>query len=163
VWAKALAYGRQAGDKAMVRSAYREAVGYFEQALGALQRLPGTCGSREQAIDLRLALRSALLPSGDLGRILAYLREAEALAEALDDPRRLGQVSLFLSNYFLLRGAYDQAIAAAQRALGLATASGEFVLQALANRFLGAAYYHQGNFRRAIDCSAQTVASIEGA
>ena len=45
---------------------------------------------REQAIDLRLALRSALLPSGDFGRVLAYLREAEALAAALDDPRRLG-------------------------------------------------------------------------
>jgi len=163
VWDKALVYGRQAGEKAMARSAYREAVGSFEQALSALPHLPETRETREQAIDLRLALRSALLPSGDLGRILTYLREAEALAEALDDPRRLGQVSLFLSNYFLLRGAYDQAIAAAQRALVLATANGEVVLQALANRFLGAVYYHQGNFRRAIDCSEQTVASLEGA
>jgi tetratricopeptide (TPR) repeat protein len=68
-----------------------------------------------------------------------------------------------LSNYFLLRGAYAPAIAAAQGALGLATASGEVVLQALANRFLGAVYYHQGNFRRAIECSAQTVASLQGA
>jgi class 3 adenylate cyclase len=31
-WAKALAYCRQAGEKAVGRSAYREAVGYFEQA-----------------------------------------------------------------------------------------------------------------------------------
>src|SRR5207244_13466763 len=99
----------------------------------------------------------------DLGRILGYLREAEVLAEALDDPRRLGQVALLLSNYFLLRGAYDQAIAAAQRTLGLATAHGDVILEALANRFLGAVYYHQGNFRRAIACSAQTVASLEGA
>ena len=93
VWDKALAYCRQAGEKAMARSAYREAVGYFEQALSALPHLPETRDTREQAIDLRLALRSALRPSGDLGRILAYLREAEALAAALDDPRRLGQVS----------------------------------------------------------------------
>ena len=71
--------------------------------------------------------------SGDLGRILACLREAEALAAALDDPRRLGQVSLFLSNHFYLMGAYDQAIAAAQRALALATAGGDVVLHALAN------------------------------
>jgi tetratricopeptide (TPR) repeat protein len=163
VWDKALAYFRQAGEKALARLAHREAVGYYEQALSVLPHLPEQRYTREQAIDLRLALRSALLPSGDLGRILAYLREAEALAEALDDPRRLGQVSLFLSNYFLLRGAYDQAIAAAQRALALAMASGEVVLQALANRFLGAAYYHQGNYRRAIDCSEQTVASLEGA
>ena len=35
VWEKALAYGRQAGDKARTRSAYREAVVFYEQALVA--------------------------------------------------------------------------------------------------------------------------------
>ena len=40
VWDKALAYCRQAGDKAMAQSAHGAAVGYFEQALGALQYLP---------------------------------------------------------------------------------------------------------------------------
>ena len=102
VWDKALAYCRQAGEKAMARSAYREAVGYFEQALSALAHLPEQRDTREQAIDLRLALRSALRPSGDLERILACLREAEALAEALDDPRRLGQVSALSVKPFLL-------------------------------------------------------------
>jgi tetratricopeptide (TPR) repeat protein len=56
-----------------------------------------------------------------------------------------------------------QAIAAAQRALALATTGGDVVLQALANRFLGQAYEGQGNYRRAIDCFGQTVASLEGA
>ena len=70
VWDKALAYFRQAGEKAMGQSAYREAVGYFEQALSALPHLPEQRDTREQAIDLRLALRSALQPSGALGRIL---------------------------------------------------------------------------------------------
>jgi class 3 adenylate cyclase/DNA-binding winged helix-turn-helix (wHTH) protein len=135
VWAKALAYCRQAGEKALARSAHRAAVGYFEQALGALQHLPETRDTREQAIDLRLAMRNALMPSSHLGRILAYLREAEALAEALDDPHRLGQVSVFLSGQFFFMGAPDQAIAAGQRALALATASGEVVLGALANLF----------------------------
>jgi predicted ATPase len=40
VWAKALAYCQQAGEKAMARSAYSESVGYFEQALSALSHLP---------------------------------------------------------------------------------------------------------------------------
>src|SRR4029453_14382127 len=40
MWDKALVYCRQAGEKAMARSAHREAVGYFEQALSALQHLP---------------------------------------------------------------------------------------------------------------------------
>jgi tetratricopeptide (TPR) repeat protein len=161
VWDKALAYFRQAGEKAMARSARSEAVGYFEQGLGALAHLPEQRDTLEQAIDLRLALRNALAPSGDSGRVLAYLREAEALAAALDDPRRLGQVSAFLANYFYVMGAHDQAIAAGQRALALATAKGEVALQAVANYFLGFVYWLQGDYHRAIDCLRQTVASIE--
>jgi tetratricopeptide (TPR) repeat protein len=163
VWDKALAYCRQAGEKVIARSAHREAVGYFEQALSALPHLPETRDTREQAIDLRLALRSALLPSGDWDRSLAALREAEALAVILDDPRRLGRVSLFLSTHFRYRGAYDQAIATAQRALALATAHEDVVLHALANHILGIAYQFQGDSRRAIDCLRQTIASLDGA
>src|SRR5207247_10448516 len=129
----------------MARSADYEAVEYLEQALRSLSHLPETHDTLEQAIDLRLALRNALT-SGDMGRILALLREAEALAVALDDPRRLGQVSLFLANYFYIMGAHDQAIAAGQRALSLATASGEVVLQALGRDFLGFTYWLLGGY-----------------
>ena len=163
VWDKALVYCRQAGDKALARSAYREAVGSFEQALGTLSHLLETRDTCEQAIDLRLALRSALMPSSDFGRVLAYLREAEALAVALDDSRRLGQVSNFLSVHFYRIGAYDQALTTAQRVLALALAGGEVVLQALANLRLGLAYHAQGEYRRAIDAFRQTVASLDGA
>ncbi len=78
VWDKTLVYCRQAGEKVIARSAYREAVGYFEQALSALLHLPETRDTREQALDLRLALRTALYPSGDWRRILALLHEAGA-------------------------------------------------------------------------------------
>jgi tetratricopeptide (TPR) repeat protein len=66
---------------------------------------------------------------------------------------------LFLTNHFNQAGAYDQAIAAAQRVLTLASAGGEVVLQGLANHYLGQAYDYQGNYRRAIDYA---VASLDG-
>jgi len=162
VWDKAVAYCGQAGEKVMARSAYREAVGYLDQALRALQHLPEQRDTLAQAIDLRLALRSALVSFGDWGRILGYLREAEALAAALDDPRRLAQVSHFLAFHFHLQGAYDQAIATAQRALALATAGGEVGVQAVANFYLGRAAHGQGAYGRAIACLGQTVAALEG-
>ena len=162
VWDKALAYCRQAGAKVLVRSAYREAVGYFEQALNSLPHLPETRDTCEQAIDLRLALRSAINPSGDLGRVLGYLREAETLAATLDDPRRLARVSRDLSTHFYFMGAYDQAIAAAQRTLALAMADGDVVLQVLAHQNFGYSYQAQGDYRRAIDCLGQAVAFFEG-
>jgi class 3 adenylate cyclase/tetratricopeptide (TPR) repeat protein len=163
VWDKTLAYGRQAGEKALARSAHREAMEYFEQALSALPHLPEQRDTLEQAVDLRLALRTALRPLGDFGRTLACLLEAESLAKALDNPRRRAQVSLFLSDHFWIMGSYDQAIAFGQRALTLATGGGKVVLHALANQHLGLAHYAQGDYRRAIDCLGQTVASLEGA
>src|SRR5262249_35869925 len=110
-----------------------------------------------------LALRSALFPSGDTGRILACLREAEALAVSLDDPRRLGQVCHFLAVHFQRRGVFDQAIVTTQRALALATASGDVVLHALANQSLGISYRSQGDLPRAIACFRQSVAAPGGA
>jgi hypothetical protein len=59
-------------------------------------------------------------------------------------------------------GAHDQAIAAAQRALTLAVATGDIVLHALANGYLGATSQAQGDYRRAIDCCGQTMASFKG-
>ena len=161
VWDKALTYCRQAGEKAAARSACREAVEYFERALSVLPRLPGTRAALEHAIDLHLALYAALLPLGYSGRLLACLREAESLAATIDDPRRLRQVALFLPNQFHRIGAYNQVIAAAQRALALATASGEVALYAQANYYLGTASQSQGDYRRAIGCFRQTVASLK--
>jgi class 3 adenylate cyclase/tetratricopeptide (TPR) repeat protein len=162
LWDKALLYCRQAGEKAIGRSAYREAVGYFEQALAALEHLPDSRAITEQAIDIRLGMRTALNPLGDLGRVLTYLYEADAIAVTLDDPRRLGQIACFLSSHFTNGGAHDQAITAAQRALALATVSGDAALHALANYYLGFAYEGQGDYHRAIDYFGQTVASLEG-
>jgi tetratricopeptide (TPR) repeat protein len=59
-------------------------------------------------------------------------------------------------------GAHDQAIAAAQRALALATAGGDVAVHAMATQHLGFTYHGQGDYRRAIDCLGQTVASLEG-
>ena len=138
-------------------------MGYYEQALCAVAHLSAQRQTREQAIDLRLALRSALWPSSDFGRILAALREAEALAAALDDAGRLGHVSSFLSIHLCDMGAYTQAIAPAQRALELATARGDRVLRGRAFHILGRAYEAQGEHQRAIDHFKQPTESIKGA
>jgi tetratricopeptide (TPR) repeat protein len=95
--------------------------------------------------------------------MLTCLREAEALAMALDAPRQLGQIASFLAFHFSRLGAYDQAIAAARRARALALAGGDVILSALANRYLGETCHSQGDYRQAIDCFRQTVVSLDGA
>jgi class 3 adenylate cyclase/tetratricopeptide (TPR) repeat protein len=162
VWDKALLYCRQAGAKAMERSASREAVGCYEQALAALAHLPEHGALHEQAIDLRCALGSACMVLGQLEHALHDLQEAETLAEALDDPRRLGRVSLYLAQYFVAVGQYDHAIASSQRALALAAASGESGTQIVANDYLGMAYFLQGEYRQAMDACRRAMALLEG-
>src|SRR5262249_21634947 len=162
VWDKALQYCRQAGAKAMERSAAREAVGCYEQALAALEHLPEHRALQEQAIDLRCDLYSARMVFEQLERVLHDLHEAETLAEALDDPRRLGRVSLCMAQCFLVARQYDRAMAASQRALALAAASGDNYTPILANNFLGLVYFLQGNYRQAMDANRRAMALLEG-
>jgi predicted ATPase len=147
VWDKALLYCRQAGTKAMERSASREAVGCHEQALAALTHLSEHRAFHEQAIDLWLDLYSACMVLGQLEHALHNLRAAETLAEVLDDPRRLGRVSLYLAQYFVAVGQYDLAIASSQHTLTLAVVSGESGTHIVANDYLGMAYFLQGDYR----------------
>jgi len=162
VWEKALVYFRQAGEKAMVRSAHREAVGYFEQALRALPHLPETCDTREQAIDLRSALYQALYPLLEFGRSLEYLREAEPLAEALGDQRRLGWLSASMSYCLGMIGGMEDAIAVGQRAHAIAETLGDGALQVETNVHLGRTYFILGDHHRAIEVLRRNVASIAG-
>src|SRR5215471_8207834 len=144
----------------MAQSAHREAVECFERALVALERLPEGRDTLEQAIDLRCDLRNALLPLGEHARILDHLRAAESLAERLDDPQRLGWIAGYLCNSFSVLGEYDQAIAAGQHALALATTSGACDLQVLAHLVLGVTYSTVGDFQQALDASRWVLGSL---
>src|SRR5207247_10267878 len=112
VWDKAVAYFRQAGDKAVARSANREAVACFEQALGVLTHLPEGRETIEQGIDLRLDLRNSLLPLGEVRRVFDHLCEAEILAERIGDQRRLGWISAFIAGHFWWSSDLDRAVRA---------------------------------------------------
>src|SRR5262249_33274038 len=57
LWARAVGYLRQAGQRAEARSAYREAAAYFEQALEALGHVPASRDTQELGIDLRIDIR----------------------------------------------------------------------------------------------------------
>jgi tetratricopeptide (TPR) repeat protein len=161
VWDKAVTYQRQAGAKAFSQAANRDAVQCFERALLALAHLPEDRDRLEQAIDLRFELRNALLALGEFQRIVTCLREAESLAEALDDQRRLGRVFAYMIVHFSRMGDYDRAVEAGQRALAIAQAIGDFALGLVANQYLGTAYYYLAEYRRAIELLGRGIESLQ--
>src|SRR5262249_38823866 len=96
-WPEAVAYCSQAGKKAVARSANRGAVVCFDQALEALGHIPQDRQGIEQAFDVRLNLRSALVPLGEFLRLFQILHELESLAEQLGDRRRQGLVAALMA------------------------------------------------------------------
>jgi class 3 adenylate cyclase/tetratricopeptide (TPR) repeat protein len=151
VWDKAVPYCQQTGARAYDRAAFREAVASFEQALQGLAHLPEPDDTRGLAIEVHLALARPLIVLGEYGRCLALLGEAEALARALDDRARLGQVLAPMANVCRITGDPDGAIMAGQQAFELAAALGDSALQVQASFHLGLAYSVIGDFGRATE------------
>ena len=161
MWEKAVAYLRQAGTKALARSANREAAGCFEQALTALQHLPETRETLEQAIDLRFDLTTALHTLGEFERIFRCLREAEGLARRLDDQRRLGQMSVYMCFNLWLTGHPTEALGFGQNALALAESLGDAPLQVTGNLYLAAACLGTGDYRQAEELLPKVLRLLE--
>jgi tetratricopeptide (TPR) repeat protein len=161
VWDKAVAYCRQAGNKAEARSAHGEAVAYFEQALSALRQLPEHRETMELGIDLRFDLRGCLQSLGELARIPGCLHEAETLAMALNDQQRLWQVYSMMGQYAWLMGDQERYIELSQRALSIADTLENFDLRVRATYHLGSAYHTLGDYPRAMDYLRRGVTFVE--
>jgi hypothetical protein len=114
----AVTYLSRAGARAETRAANREAVACFEQALAALRQLPESRHTLEQAVDLRFELRRALFQLGETARTLAYLREAETLADHLGDPVRGGWARAQLGGHAWITGDHGGEGAPSEWALG---------------------------------------------
>ncbi len=161
VWDKAATYQRQAAAKAQARSAHREALACLEEALEALRHLPETPETREQNIDVRLELRGSLYPLGEFEKMRGYLREAETMASAISDSRRLGLVSIHTAEYFRQTGRFAEARTLAEQALTLGDKLRDLPLQLYAGHYLGLACHALGDYRRASEVLRAVVQSPE--
>jgi len=160
VWDKAVRYLHQAGSKAFLRSAHREAATCFEQALDALQKLPAHPDTIAESLDLRFDLRTALMPLGEFGRLWTVLDEAEALAEAVGDQRRLGHALNYKAMQFVHAGDLATALKTGRRALAIGESQADVATQVVANWYLGAAYVARGECREGVQHSEAAVALI---
>jgi len=151
VWDKAVQFFSQAGRRAMARSASREAVACFDQALEMLRHLQESRETDCQAVDLRLDLQTGCLLLGELPRMRASLREAESLAQGLGDGRRLARVWAHMVACLWWMGEIESAVGYGQRALAMATDLGDLGLEILARARLAMTYLYLGEYRRVIE------------
>ena len=162
LWPRALRYSRQSGTKAFARSANREAVASFEQALVALTHLPESPETLAEAIDVRLLMRSVLLQLAQLERIRRDLGEAEAFALALGDRRRLGWVWAYTTTALLFAGEPIRALEVGEKARALADEVGDVPLRASARTPLAHACRERGDLRRSVTVFREAIALLTG-
>ena len=156
--ARAVQYLRQAAEHAIARSAHREAVLRYEQALQALEHLPQTPETGSQAIDLHLALRTALIPLGDSAAIFTHMQAAEALAAQFGDLDRQGRIAAYWTRDLGLTGHPEQAVVCGQRALALIRE--DVVLRMTAQLYLSYAYYFLGAYAAAVTLLTEALDSL---
>lgn len=147
LWKEALVYSRQAGDKAVELSAYREARVFFEQAIQALTHLPQDKAHIQIGIDIRLGLRAILGATTEYPTLERCLREAEALAISIEDRPRLAAISVAQTFVHNWQGDLDAGIECGERGLSIAREIKNSRLELSASSFLGQAYMWRGDFR----------------
>jgi DNA-binding SARP family transcriptional activator/tetratricopeptide (TPR) repeat protein len=109
-WERAFHYLYAAGLDAAGRSAHRQAVADFEQALAAAEKLPSNPDRLRTAIQVSLSLRGSLTLLGDLKGTLQCLRAAEPHARLLGDPALQAWISIFIGNCLTAIGRHDEAV-----------------------------------------------------
>jgi tetratricopeptide (TPR) repeat protein len=126
-----------------------QAIAHLEGALTAIGHLPPGRETAEQAIDVRVELRNAIHPLGELERAIDYLTEAMTLSERLGDASRSGSISLLLANNHRMTGHSDRARALLDRALAIAESTDDSLLRLMARSELGYVHHDRGDFRQA--------------
>ena len=160
MWDKAVKYLQTAATRAIARSANRVAVEHLENALLAAQHLPQPKRT-SVALDLRIDLRHAVTPLGQVQRTLHHLHIAEQLATELDDRPRLGWVVSFTSNCLVLLGRYEEALTTGARALEIAREIGDRRLELKTNYYVARARRSLGAYPAAVATFREALHGID--
>ena len=162
VWDRAVVFLTRAAA-AVSRLAYADAAVYYEQALDALHRLPPTREHREQAVDLGFELARCLYSTGHFAAAAAAYRDAERIALALGDERRVALVCTGLAYLLGSEADHRGAIEAGERALALAARVADPALHIWTGVGMAREYFAVGEYHRGIACAQTALEALESA
>ncbi len=162
LWDEAARYFGLAGAKAVELSAYGQGRAFLEQALDAASRLPETDETIRRRIDIRLALRELLGATAEFARVHRSLEEAEAMATAIADDRRLAQVNIAQTFILNVNGQLDASVTTGLRAATLARRLGHEGMTVTALFYLAQAHLWRGEVKDTQAILAGDAAWIDG-
>ena len=149
---RAIRYLREAGARAIARSANREAIDVLERALDLLGALPPTPETLSETLDVRIALGAPLLavhgPPSPF--VEASYQAALELVERLDDARRRFPVLWGLWYVRFTRAEYAPAVVAGERLLETARRGHDDLQLLEAHHALWPTFVSMGEVHRAM-------------
>jgi class 3 adenylate cyclase/predicted ATPase len=145
---KAVEYLHLAGQQAMQRASYAEAVRYETAALEQLTGLPDTRERAQQELTLQLALGVPLqaIRGFSSPEVKATYTRARELCQQGGEPRQLFPVLFGLRRFHHVRGEFLAARELGEQLLGLAQKEQDSALLVEAYRALGSTLFNLGEF-----------------
>jgi len=149
---QAVGYWQQAGEKAIQRSAYVEAIGHFTKGLEVLQLLPNTLERSHTELALQLALGPALRAAK--GQAAPEMRHvytrARELCQQVGDASQLFAAMRGLWGFHLTCGEFQASQALAEQLLHLAQRLGDSRRLLRAHYALGTSLFYMGELVSAL-------------
>jgi class 3 adenylate cyclase/predicted ATPase len=159
----AIAYWRQAGQRALERSAYVEAISHLRKGLAALKALPQTPERLRRELDLQIALGPALSAATGAAapEVEQAYERARALGAQLGDTPQLFPTLRGLWRFYLNRGALATAQDLGERLLRLARREAERMPLLEAHEALGTTLFFRGEYAAAREHLEQSLTLVD--
>ena len=149
---KEIDYLHQAGERALLMSAYQEAINHLTRSLDLLMTYPETRERMERELALQLCLGQAMIgPVGYGPEVEALYIRARELSEILDQKNTLCQVLHQLSVLHFVIAEYQVGLNYGKECLSLAEEICDPLLTAIANWHLGFISFNLGNIKTSLD------------
>jgi len=160
VWPKAYSYWSDLAERAMSRSASRDALAACEKADGALKHMSGTDEVTRQLIDLRFTQIDALFATGDHASVSERVEEAFVLAEQIHDHARLVRALSLKAFRSWFNGEIDSAVTVGAQARAIAREANLVDLQTNTAFRLGVFLLARGDYRAAVEPIQSAITAI---
>jgi DNA-binding winged helix-turn-helix (wHTH) protein/predicted ATPase len=156
--ARTVHYLRYAGEQALRRNAYQEALTHLTAGLTQLQQLPESPERVQQELALQCALGAALRATTAYTSETeqAYLRARE-LCQQLQEPPQLFPILYSLYELYEFRGAFPRARELGEQLLALADRRHDIPLLLGAHEALACPAFHLGAFDRVLDYTGRAL------
>jgi len=139
-------YWYKAGQRAVERSAYVEAIAHLRQGLELLTTLPETPERTQREVDMLIALGASLRATkgGAAPEVEQTYTRARQLCHSLHDPQQLFSVLRGLQGHYNNRAEYQTAQALGEQLLALAQQAQDTAMLLAAHYSLGATWFWLG-------------------